>query len=57
MLIGEYEKTEDMIEICEAVRLHCIKEEKFNTNFISVIKAVHSCPIIVFHFIVPHFTL
>lgn len=37
MLIGEYEKTEDMIEICEAVRLHCIKEEKFNTNFISVI--------------------
>ena len=37
MLIGEYEKTEDMIEICEALRLHCIKEEKFNTNFISVI--------------------
>lgn len=37
MLIGEYEKTENMIEIYEAVRLHCINEEKFNTNFISVV--------------------
>lgn len=37
MLIGEYEKTENMVEICEAVRLHCINEERFNTNFISVV--------------------
>lgn len=41
MLTGEYEKTADMTEniteISEAVRLHRIEEEKFNTNFISVV--------------------
>ncbi|GFI62377.1 hypothetical protein IMSAG049_01559 [Clostridiales bacterium] len=37
MITREYEKTYEITEISEAVRLHYFDEEKFNTNFISVI--------------------
>ena len=37
MLTGEYIKNDRITEISEAVRLHNIREEKFNTNFISVL--------------------
>ena len=37
MLTGEYIKNDRITEISEAIRLHNIREEKFNTNFISVL--------------------
>lgn len=37
MIAKEYEKLDAMTEISEAVRLHYFNEDKFNTNFISIV--------------------
>lgn len=40
MITKEYEKTDQITEISEAVRLHYFNEDKFNTNLISVVWTV-----------------
>ena len=37
MITKEYEKVDKITEISEAVRLHYLNENKFNTNLISIV--------------------
>ena len=37
MITKEYEKVDKITEISEAVRLHYLNEDKFNTNLISIV--------------------
>ena len=37
MITKEYEKVDKITEISEAVRLHYLNDDKFNTNLISIV--------------------